>query len=50
MLRQRIAARLIGLPVVRRLGLPPFEQPGTYDYHCTYHAQDMRGTVIVVER
>jgi plastocyanin len=37
------------------LNLPPgqageitFDQPGTYDYLCTYHAQDMRGTVIVV--
>ena len=27
-----------------------FDQPGTYDYVCTYHAQDMRGTIIVVGR
>ena len=27
-----------------------FEQPGAYNYVCTYHAQDMRGTVIVVAR
>jgi plastocyanin len=39
------------------LNLPPgqsgtltFDQPGTYDYVCTYHAQDMQGTVIVVAR
>jgi plastocyanin len=39
------------------LNLPPgqsgtltFEQPGTYAYVCTYHAQDMQGTVIVVAR
>jgi plastocyanin len=31
-------------------GALTFDQPGTYDYLCTYHAQDMRGTVIVVER
>ena len=24
--------------------------PGAYDYICTYHAQDMKGTVIVVAR
>lgn len=39
------------------LNLPPgqsgtitFDQPGAYDYLCTYHAQDMRGTIIVVAR
>jgi plastocyanin len=39
------------------LNLPPgqsgtitFHQPGAYDYLCTYHAQDMRGTIIVVAR
>jgi plastocyanin len=39
------------------LNLPPgqsdaliFDQPGAYDYVCTYHAQDMRGTIIVVAR
>jgi plastocyanin len=39
------------------LNLPPgqsgtitFDQPGAYDYLCTYHAQDMQGTVIVVAR
>jgi plastocyanin len=25
-----------------------FDQPGTYDYECTYHPHDMRGKVIVV--
>ena len=24
-----------------------FEEPGEYDYICTYHAQDMKGKVIV---
>jgi plastocyanin len=39
------------------LNLPPgqsgaitFDQPGTYDYVCTYHAQNMKGRVIVVAR
>ena len=39
------------------LNLPPgqsgaitFNKPGAYDYVCTYHAQDMQGTVIVVAR
>jgi plastocyanin len=39
------------------LELPPgesgtitFDQPGEYAYVCTYHAQDMKGTVSVVER
>ena len=39
------------------LNLPPgqsgaltFDQPGAYSYICTYHAQDMKGTVIVVAR
>ncbi len=39
------------------LDLPPgasgtitFDQPGEYAYVCTYHAQDMQGTVRVVER
>src|SRR5690349_3104556 len=39
------------------LNLPPgqsraltFAQPGAYDYVCTYHAQNMKGTVIVVAR
>ena len=39
------------------LNLPPgqsgaitFDQPGAYSYICTYHAQDMQGTVIVVAR
>ena len=39
------------------LNLPPgqsgaitFDQPGTYDYICTYHTQDMKGKVIVVAR
>jgi plastocyanin len=31
-------------------GTIPFDQPGTYEYICTYHAQDMTGTVIVVAR
>ena len=31
-------------------GSIPFDQPGTYDYICTYHAQDMQGTIIVVAR
>jgi plastocyanin len=37
------------------LNLPPgatgsltFARPGRYEYVCTYHAQDMRGAVIVV--
>jgi plastocyanin len=36
------------------LNLPPgqsgqitFDQPGVYDYICTYHAQAMKGTVVV---
>jgi plastocyanin len=39
------------------LNLPPgqsgtitFDQPGAYAYICTYHAQDMQGTVLVVAR
>ena len=39
------------------LNLPPgqsgtitFDQPGAYNYICTYHAQDMKGRVIVVAR
>lgn len=39
------------------LNLPPgatasltFAQPGTYDYVCTYHAQDMKGKVVVVDQ
>ena len=39
------------------LNLPPgqsgaitFDQPGAYAYICTYHAQDMKGTIIVVAR
>jgi plastocyanin len=39
------------------LNLPPgqsgeitFDQPGVYDYVCTYHAQAMKGTVTVVAR
>ena len=39
------------------LNLPPgqssaitFDRPGAYDYICTYHAQDMKGTIIVVAR
>lgn len=31
-------------------GTITFDQPGAYDYLCTYHAQDMRGAVIVVAR
>ncbi|HEX6292087.1 MAG TPA: plastocyanin/azurin family copper-binding protein [Herpetosiphonaceae bacterium] len=31
-------------------GTITFDQPGTYAYVCTYHAQDMQGTVSVVER
>ena len=31
-------------------GSIPFDQPGAYDYVCTYHAQDMQGTIIVVAR
>jgi plastocyanin len=27
-----------------------FDQPGAYSYICTYHAQDMKGTVNVVAR
>jgi plastocyanin len=33
-----------------QLGTISFDQPGAYDYVCTYHAQDMRGTIIVVAR
>ena len=29
-------------------GTITFDQPGAYAYICTYHAQDMKGTVIVV--
>jgi plastocyanin len=29
-------------------GRMTFDQPGTYAYICTYHAQNMQGTVIVV--
>lgn len=39
------------------LNLPPgesgtitFDKPGAYAYICTYHAQDMKGTVIVNPR
>jgi plastocyanin len=31
-------------------GTIAFDQPGTYNYLCTYHAQDMQGTIIVVPR
>jgi plastocyanin len=31
-------------------GTITFDQPGEYPYICTYHAQDMKGTVSVVER
>jgi plastocyanin len=31
-------------------GTITFDQPGEYAYICTYHAQDMKGTVIVVAR
>src|SRR5262249_51653230 len=31
-------------------GTITFDQPGTYAHICTYHAQDMKGTVIVVAR
>ena len=31
-------------------GAITFDQPGAYAYICTYHAQDMNGTVIVVAR
>jgi plastocyanin len=31
-------------------GAITFDQAGTYAYICTYHAQDMKGTVIVVAR
>jgi plastocyanin len=31
-------------------GTIPFGQPGVYDYICTYHVQDMKGTIIVVAR
>jgi plastocyanin len=31
-------------------GAITFDQPGTYAYICTYHTQDMKGTVIVVAR
>jgi plastocyanin len=31
-------------------GTIPFDQPGTYNYICTYHAQDMQGAIIVVAR
>jgi plastocyanin len=31
-------------------GTITFDQPGAYNYICTYHAQDMKGTVIVVAR
>jgi plastocyanin len=31
-------------------GAITFDQPGAYSYTCTYHAQDMQGTVIVVAR
>jgi len=29
-------------------GQMTFDQPGTYPYICTFHAQNMQGTVIVV--
>lgn len=39
------------------LNLPPgaegsitFTEPGTYDYVCTYHGQQMKGRVVVVSR
>ena len=39
------------------LSLPPgqsetlkFDQPGVYTYVCPYHAQNMKGTVTVVNR
>jgi plastocyanin len=31
-------------------GAITFDQPGAYAYICTYHAQDMKGTIIVVAR
>src|SRR5688572_105124 len=31
-------------------GTITFDEPGEYAYVCTYHAQDMKGTVSVVER
>jgi plastocyanin len=31
-------------------GAITFDQPGAYSYICTYHAQDMKGTVNVVAR
>ena len=31
-------------------GTITFDQPGAYAYVCTYHAQDMKGTLSVVER
>jgi len=31
-------------------GTITFDQPGEYAYVCTYHAQNMKGTVRVVER
>jgi plastocyanin len=31
-------------------GAITFDQPGAYAYICTYHAQDMKGTVMVVAR
>jgi plastocyanin len=31
-------------------GTISFDQPGEYAYICTYHAQDMKGIVSVVER
>jgi plastocyanin len=31
-------------------GAITFDQPGAYEYICTYHAQDMKGTVVVVAR
>lgn len=41
-----------GLPALNLVpgqsGEITFEQPGEYDYICTYHAQNMKGKVIVV--
>jgi plastocyanin len=33
-----------------QFGTITFDQPGEYAYVCTYHAQDMKGTISVVER
>jgi hypothetical protein len=49
----RASARIVPVEVSSpegRSGAIIFDQPGAYSYICTYHAQDMKGTVNVVAR